>query len=699
MTRKRPCVRSTQDPPFLANTPALAGVYWFWRSLLDRVVVDYYDFSSRQQERGGYPMFDQHEDVNGEIKVQLAGGEEFKIPRGTTIAALLEKVGGQIAREAVAAKLDGKAVDLFTPLQEDVALEILTFEDEKGADIYRHTASHVLAQAVKRLYENVKLGIGPAIEDGFYYDFHFETPLSVEELAKIEAEAEKIIQENLPLRREEISREEALQLFRESGEIYKVELVEGLPEDAVISCYRQGDFIDLCAGPHLASTGCLKAFKLLSLAGAYWRGDEKRPMLQRIYGTAFPRKKMLDEYLHKLEEAKKRDHRKLGKELDLFSFHEEGPGFPFYHPKGMVVRRELERFWQEEHRRAGYQEIQTPVILNKQLWEQSGHWEHYQENMYFTRIDENDFAIKPMNCPGAMLVYKSGMYSYRDLPLRLAEMGLVHRHEKSGTLHGLMRVRSFTQDDAHIFMLPEQIEEEVSGVIELVDRFYRVFGFPYHVELSTRPEKSMGSDEMWERATKALHLVLEKKGIPFKVNEGDGAFYGPKIDFHLRDSLGRTWQCGTIQLDFQMPEKFDLFYIGADGQKHRPAMIHRVVYGAMERFIALLIEHYAGAFPLWLAPLQVVVIPITERQHAYAREVQRRLQDDGIRVSTDDRKEKMGYKIREAQLMKVPYMLIAGEKEEKTGTVAVRRRDTGDLGPVMLDIFREKLKIELAEKH
>ncbi|MEW5920613.1 MAG: threonine--tRNA ligase [Bacillota bacterium] len=637
-------------------------------------------------------------DIDEKIKVQLAGRGRFEVPLGTTIAALLEQAGGQTAREAIAARLDGKVVDLCTPLQEDVALEVLTFDDSKGADIYRHTASHVLAQAVKRLYGNVRLGIGPAIEDGFYYDFHFDEPLSPEELAKIEAEIEKIIKEDLPLEREELSRAEALRFFRENGETYKVELVEDLPTDAVISCYRQGDFVDLCAGPHLASTGQLKSVKLLNLAGAYWRGDENRPMLQRIYGTAFPRKKMLDEYLLRLEEAKKRDHRKLGRELDLFSFHEEGPGFPFFHPRGMIIRRELERFWREEHQRAGYLEIQTPVILNRQLWEQSGHWDHYQENMYFTKIDEGDYAVKPMNCPGAMLVYKSGMYSYRDLPLRLAEMGLVHRHEKSGTLHGLMRVRSFTQDDAHIFMLPEQIEEEVAGVMQLVDKFYRVFGFTYHVELSTRPEKSMGSDEMWERATAALHAVLRNKGIPFKINEGDGSFYGPKIDFHLRDVLGRTWQCGTIQLDFQMPEKFNLVYIGADGQKHRPVMIHRVIYGSLERFIAQLIEHYGGVFPLWLAPVQAVVIPITERQHRYAREVQACLQRDGIRVSLDDRSEKMGYKIREAQLLKIPYMLVTGEKEESSGSVAVRRRETGDMGPVALDVFREKLKARIATR-
>ena len=639
-----------------------------------------------------------NKELNQLLKIEVKGWGDFEIPQGTTIGVLLEQVGGKIAREAIAARLNGKVVDLRTSLQDHGSIEVLTFDDEQGVDVYRHTASHVMAQAVKRLYGNVRLGIGPAIEDGFYYDFHFEEPLSPEDLGKIEAEMQKIIKEDLPLKRTEMSREAALQLFEEQGETYKLELIQDLPEDVLISCYGQGGFVDLCAGPHLFSTGRLKTVKLLNLAGAYWRGDERRPMLQRIYGTAFPRKKMLDEYLLRLEEAKKRDHRKLGRELDLFSFHEEGPGFPFYHPRGMIIRRELEQFWREEHRRAGYQEIQTPIILNRNLWEQSGHWDHYQENMYFTRIDEGDYAVKPMNCPGAMLVYKAGMYSYRDLPLRLAEMGQVHRHEKSGTLHGLMRVRSFTQDDAHIFMLPEQIEDEVEGVIELVDRFYQVFGFDYHVELSTKPEKSMGSAEMWTQATEALHSVLCKKGINFKINEGDGAFYGPKIDFHLRDSLGRTWQCGTIQLDFQMPEKFDLSYIGADGQKHRPAMIHRVVYGAMERFIALLVEHFGGAFPLWLAPVQVVVIPITERQHAYAREVQQSLQREGIRVTLDDRSEKMGYKIREAQLQKIPYMLVAGEKEESGRSVAVRKRETGDMGPVPLNELQVQLKQEIISR-
>ena len=643
-------------------------------------------------------MTDGHKGLDQMLKIEVGGRGSFEVPRGTTIAALLEQIGGKISREAIAAKLNGNVVDLRTPLQDNVSIELVNFEDELGADVYRHTASHVMAHAVKRLYGDVRLGIGPAIADGFYYDFHFDEPLSPEELERIEGEMQKIIKEDLPLERTELSREAALQLFKEQGETYKLELIQDLPEEAVISCYGQGGFLDLCAGPHLVSTGRLKTVKLLNLAGAYWRGDEKRSMLQRIYGTAFPQKKLLDEYLLRLEEAKKRDHRKLGRELDLFSFHEEGPGFPFYHPRGMIIRRELEQFWREEHRLAGYEEIQTPIILNRSLWEQSGHWDHYQENMYFTKIDEGDYAVKPMNCPGAMLVYKAGMYSYRDLPLRLAEMGQVHRHEKSGTLHGLMRVRSFTQDDAHIFMLAEQIEAEVAGVMELVDKFYRAFGFSYNVELSTKPEKSMGSEAMWEQATDALHAVLSNKGIKFKINKGDGAFYGPKIDFHLRDSLGRTWQCGTIQLDFQMPEKFDLSYIGADGQKHRPAMIHRVVYGALERFIALLVEHYGGAFPTWLAPVQAVVIPITERQHAYAREVQESLRQEGIRVSLDNRSEKMGYKIREAQLQKIPYMLVAGEKEEAAGSVAVRQRETGDLGAVSLSEFQAKIKQEIISR-
>jgi threonyl-tRNA synthetase len=622
------------------------------------------------------------------IVIQFKDWGSREITVGTTILEALGELSPKLKKEALAARLNGKIVDLNTPLQEDASVDILTFDDPEGAEVYRHTASHVLAQAVKRLYGNVRLGIGPPISNGFYYDFDFATPISPEELEKIEEQVKQIIKEDLPLQRLEVSREEALKTFQELGEPFKVELISDLPEGDTISCYRQGEFIDLCAGPHLPSTGKLGSFKLLNLAGAYWRGNERNPMLQRIYGTAFPRKEMLEEYLHLLEEARKRDHRKLGRELDLFSFHEEAPGFPFYHPRGIIVRRELEKFWREEHQKAGYQEVETPIILNRFLWEQSGHWEHYREDMYFTKIDGQDYAVKPMNCPGSMLIYRTGMHSYRDFPLRMAEMGLVHRHEKSGTLHGLMRVRCFTQDDAHIFMLPEQIEDEVAGVIELVDRFYRVFGFNYHVELSTRPEKSMGSDEMWEKATSALQSVLDKRGMP----------YGPKIDFHLQDSLGRTWQCGTIQLDFQMPEKFDLSYIGPDGQKHRPAMIHRVVYGSMERFLALLIEHYGGAFPLWLAPVQAVVIPITDRQRTYALEIKDMLRNGKVRVEMDDRNEKVGYKIREAQVQKIPYMLVIGDKEVAARSVAVRHREHGDLGTIPLDSFVAKIKEEINEK-
>jgi threonyl-tRNA synthetase len=646
----------------------------------------------------GVIMEENRDRVEKKLKIEIKDWGSKEVSPGTTILELVGEIERGGPKAALAARMNGKVVDLHTPLQENSRLEILTFDDAEGAQIYHHTASHVLAQAVKRLYQDVRLGIGPPISNGFYYDFDFVTPISPEDLEKIEKQVKLIVKEDLPLERIEMGREEALEFFQKQGEEYKVELIADLDEEETISCYRQGEFWDLCTGPHLPSTGRLKAFKLLNLAGAYWRGDENRPMLQRIYGTAFPAPEMLKEYLHFLEEARQRDHRKLGRELELFSFHEEGPGFPFYHPRGIIVRRELEKFWREEHFKADYLEVETPIILNRQLWEQSGHWEHYQENMYFTKIDRQDYAIKPMNCPGAMLIYNTALHSYRDLPLRIAEMGLVHRHEKSGTLHGLMRVRSFTQDDAHIFMLPEQIEDEVTAVIELVDKFYKTFGFSYHVELSTRPDKSMGTAEMWEKATAALQSVLDKKEIPYNINQGDGAFYGPKIDFHIKDSLGRTWQCGTIQLDFQMPEKFDLSYIGPDGQKHRPAMIHRVVYGAMERFFALLIEHYGGAFPLWLAPLQVIVIPITSRQHPYAVEVKELLRQEGIRAEMDDRAEKVGYKIREAQLQKIPYMLIAGDREIKDRAVAVRLRSGKDLGAVPLDVFVENIKGEIKER-
>jgi len=632
------------------------------------------------------------------MQVILPDGTVEKYTSGTNALEVAGDISARLARQAVAARVNGDVWDLTRPLPDNCRLEILTFADEGGRLAYRHTAAHVMAQAVKHLFPDTELGIGPAISDGFYYDFDSEHKFTPDDLAAIEAEMQRIIKADLPLERQELSREEALELFRRLGEPYKIELINDLPTGVPISIYRQGDFIDLCAGPHLPSTGYLKAIKLTSLAGAYWRGSEANPMLQRIYGTAFPRAKELEEHLNRLEEAKKRDHRRLGAQLGLFSLQEEGPGFPFFHPRGMVIRNELEQFWREEHRRAGYLEIRTPIILNRSLWEQSGHWDHYRENMYFTKIDEGDYAIKPMNCPGAILVYKSEQHSYREFPLRLAEMGLVHRHEKSGVLHGLMRVRAFTQDDSHIFMLPSQITAEIQGVIDLVDRFYSLFGFKYHVELSTRPDNAMGSEEIWETATGALRRALEGKGMPYVVNEGDGAFYGPKIDFHLEDSLGRTWQCGTIQLDFLMPEKFDLSYIGEDGQKHRPVMIHRVIFGSIERFIAILIEHYGGAFPVWLAPVQARVLPISERHHDYAYKIKEELAQAGIRVDVNDRNDKIGYKIRAAQVEQVPYMLVVGDKEAAEGTVAVRERRAGDTGSVPLQDFIERVTGEIARR-
>ena len=551
---------------------------------------------------------------------------------------------------------------------------------------------------VKKLFPGARLAIGPAVDNGFYYDFDVEKPFSTEDLQVIEEEMKKIIKENLELERFELPRDEAIAYMKEMGETYKVELIEELPDDAVISFYRQGDFVDLCAGPHIPSTGLVKAVKLLSVAGAYWRGDERNKMLQRIYGVSFPKKSMLDEHLQRLEEAKKRDHRKLGRELDLFSLHEEGPGFPFFHPKGTIIYNLLVEFWRKEHVKRGYHEIRTPVILNKDLWIRSGHWDHYRENMYFTKIDEQDYAVKPMNCPGSMILYKRKLYSYRELPLRVGELGLVHRHELSGVLHGLMRVRYFTQDDAHIFMLPEQIEDEILGVIELIDHFYSIFGFKYYVELSTRPEDSMGSDEDWELATNALEKALKARGLDYKINEGDGAFYGPKIDFHLEDCIGRTWQCGTIQLDFQMPERFDLTYIGPDGEKHRPVIIHRFVFGIIERFIVILTEHFAGAFPTWLAPVQVRVLTVTDRADSYARELSAILSDADIRVETDLRNEKIGYKIREAQTEKIPYMLVVGDKEMENRTVALRARGRGDLGTMQADEFLSKILKEIRTK-
>lgn len=632
-----------------------------------------------------------------QIKVKLENGKEAVYPEGTTCMDLYREKTAE-NKDMIAVLVDGKECDLNQTLPDSSTVSFVNFDTPQGADIYRHSASHILAHAVKRLYPDAKLGIGPAIENGFYYDVEFEEPISSDDLDAIEKEMKNIVKERKPIQRREMTREEALQLFEEKGEKYKIELINDLPDDTVISCYEQNDFIDLCAGPHLSHTGMVKAFKLTGLAGAYWRGDEHKPMLQRIYGTAFPNQERLEHYLNMLEEAKKRDHRKLGRELELFSLHDEGPGFPFLHNNGMVVWQELTNFWRDEHRRAGYEEIKTPLILNRDLWEQSGHWEHFRENMYFTRIDEQDYAVKPMNCPGAMLVYRSKMHSYRDLPRRIAEMGIVHRHELSGTLHGLMRVRSFTQDDAHIFMLPEQVKSEVAGIIALMDRFYTVFGFDYRVELSTRPEKAMGSIEMWDKATDILEQVLKDKDVDYRLNEGDGAFYGPKIDFHLEDCLGRSWQCGTIQLDFQMPEKFDLTYIGEDGDRHRPVVIHRVIYGSMERLMALIIEHYGGAFPLWLAPVQVTVIPVTERSHEYAQQVCEQLKSEDFRVKLDQRNEKVGYKIREAQVKKIPYMLIVGDREVESGQVAVRHREQGDLGPDDLGSFVDKTRKEVDEK-
>ena len=632
------------------------------------------------------------------IKITLKDGKVLEVEKGLTVSEIAARISTSLRKKALGAKINGEKAELMDVINEDSTLEILTFEDQEGKDTLRHTASHILAQAVKRLYPEVKLAIGPSIENGFYYDFDAEFSFTPEILEKIEKEMNKIVKENLQLKKFTKSREDAINFMKERNEDYKVELIEDLPEDAIISFYEQGDFIDLCAGPHVPSTKEVKAIKLLSVAGAYWRGNENNKMLQRIYGTAFTKKAELEEYLHMLEEAKKRDHRKLGKELGLFDLKEEGPGFPFFYPKGMILRNTLENYWREMHEKAGYGEIRTPIILNEKLWHQSGHWDHYKENMYFTKIDGEDYAIKPMNCPGSILVYKSDLHSYRELPIRLGELGLVHRHEYSGALHGLMRVRNFTQDDAHIFMTKEQITSEILGVIKMIDNFYSLFGFEYFVELSTRPEDSMGSDEEWEAATNGLIKALNEAGLEYKINEGDGAFYGPKIDFHLRDCLGRTWQCGTIQLDFQMPERFDLSYVGADGEKHRPVMAHRVIFGSIERFIGILTEHYAGAFPTWLAPVQVKIMNITDNQVEYCKEIQKVLNENGIRVELDLRNEKIGYKIREAQLQKIPYMLVLGDKEMNEKTIAVRARKQGDLGAMNLTDFVAMVRKEIEEK-
>ncbi len=614
------------------------------------------------------------------FQVKLPDGSSRKYQEPIAIMDIAQEISRGLAKNAIAAQWNGKAVDLETKIEEDGDLKILTFDDEKGKDIFRHSSSHLMAEAVQNLYPGVKFGIGPAIQDGFYYDFDSDHVFTPEDLIAIEKEMARLAAEKSTYQRSVVSRKEALEHFEKIGEIYKVEIIRDLPEDAEISLYRQGNFTDLCAGPHVPSTDRIKAFKLMSIAGAYWRGNEKNKMLQRIYGVSFPKKAQLDEYLLMLEEAKKRDHRKLGQELGLFAMMEEGPGFPFFLPKGMILRNALENYWRNLHEAWGYQEIKTPIILNRSLWEQSGHWDHYQENMYFTKIDDMDYAVKPMNCPGAILVYKHDLHSYRDLPIRVGELGLVHRHEKSGVLHGLMRVRCFTQDDAHIFMLPSQIKDEIKGVIRLIDEVYSLFGFSYHLELSTRPEKAMGSDEIWETATSALREALEEEGLSFKVNEGDGAFYGPKIDFHLRDCLGRTWQCGTIQLDFQMPEKFDIHYIGEDGNRHRPVMIHRVAFGSIERFIGILIEHFAGAFPTWLAPVQVRLMGISDKHLPYLEGIEQEMKLAGIRVELDRRNEKIGYKIREGQTMKIPYCLVAGDKEMEGNTLSLRRFGQGDLG-------------------
>ena len=631
------------------------------------------------------------------MKIMLRGdAKEFEAPM--TALEIAASISHELKKEAVAAKIDGEVKDLKTVIDHDCEVEFLTFADEEGRRVYRHTASHVLAQAVKALYPDAKLAIGPAIDNGFYYDFDCAESFTTDDFKKIEKEMERVIKANYPLERFELPRTEALELMQSKGEPYKVELINDLPEDAVISFYRQGDFVDLCAGPHLPSTGYVKAVKIMSVAGAYWRGSEKNKMLQRLYATAFPKKADLEAYVQQLEEAKKRDHRKLGRELDLFDVLDEGPGFPFFYPKGMVLRNILEDYWRKIHREHGYEEIKTPMILNRALWERSGHWDHYRENMYTTRIDDTDFAIKPMNCPGGMLVYKRRAWSYRDLPIRSGELGLVHRHEKSGTLHGLMRVRCFTQDDAHIFMRPDQIRDEIKGVYRLIDEVYKVFGFKYTVELSTRPENSIGTDEMWAMATDGLQGALDDLGVQYTINEGDGAFYGPKIDFHLQDCLGRTWQCGTIQLDMNLPERFDLTYVGADGEKHRPVMIHRVVFGSIERFIGIITEQFGGAFPMWLAPVQVRIMTITDRADDAARELQQKLEKAGIRTELDVRNEKIGFKIREAQMMKIPYMFVLGDKEVQDGVIAVRSRSEGSIGTMTYEQILAKMQEEVETK-
>lgn len=632
------------------------------------------------------------------IKVTLKDGSVKEVARGTTIRDFAKSLSQGLAKEAVCGKVDGLVQGVDYPIEADCKLEILKFEDEEGKHTFWHTSSHILANAILRLFPETKFGIGPAIDNGFYYDIDLEHRLSEEDLQALEKEMKKIVEENKPLKRFELPRAEAIKYMADKNETYKVELINDLPEDAVISFYEQDDFTDLCAGPHLSTTGMVKAVKLTSVAGAYWRGNEKNKMLQRIYGITFPKQKLLDEHIERMEEAKKRDHRKIGKEMDLFGLYEEGPGFPFFLPKGMVIRNELENFWRKAHTERGYQEIKTPLILSEALWHTSGHWDHYKDNMYFTKIDDGDYAVKPMNCPGSLLVYKRKMYSYRDFPIRMGELGQVHRHELSGALHGLMRVRTFTQDDAHIFMLPEQIKDEIKGVIDFIDYIYGLFGFKYHVELSTKPEDSMGSQEDWDTATAALREAMEEKGMEYVVNEGDGAFYGPKLDFHLEDCIGRTWQCGTIQLDFQMPQRFELTYIGADGNRHRPVMIHRVIFGSIERFIGILTEHFAGKYPLWLAPTQVKILTVTEKFADYALDLEKQFKAAGLRAELDIRNEKIGYKIREARNARDSYLVIIGEKEVETGILSLRSSKEGDLDPMSVADFIEKLQKEIHTK-
>ena len=632
------------------------------------------------------------------IKVKLNDGSLREVEENSSVIDLANLISRNLGKNAIVGEVNNTLVDLSHKLKDNDEVNILTTDNEKAVEVLRHSISHIMAQAVKRFYKDAKLAIGPSIENGFYYDFDIEKPLTTEDLEKIEQEMNNIINENLKFERMDVLREEALKLMEEKNEPYKVELINDLPEGEKISLYKQGDYVDLCRGPHIPSTKYVKAFKLTSVAGAYWRGNEKNKMLQRVYGVAFKNKTSLETYLHNLEEAKKRDHRKLGKELKLFTFAEEGPGFPFFLPKGVILKNTLIDFWRKLHYEAGYVEVETPIMLNKKLWETSGHWYHYKENMYTSMIDGEEFALKPMNCPGGMLVYKSEAHSYRDFPMRVGELGRVHRHELSGALHGLMRVRAFTQDDAHIFMLPDQIKSEIKGVVELIDKVYSKFGFKYHVELSTRPEDSMGSDEEWNLAEDSLKGALEELNLDFIVNEGDGAFYGPKIDFHLEDSIGRTWQCGTIQLDFQLPQRFELEYVGSDGEKHRPIVIHRVIFGSIERFIGILIEHFAGKFPTWLAPVQVKVLPISDKFNDYSEQIKKELEKNGIRVEMDYRNEKIGYKIREARNERVPYIIVIGEKEENEKKISLRSRKNGDEGSLELKELIDRINDEVISK-